>query len=180
MEYSLLKQIVPNRFYLPAGFSTHPTHYPGFDCINPGFGNVAQPYSFFVPSFFQPNPYLKTKQIPTDPKKDNEEKIEFEGKGSENTQSDVVNNSKSLEKTETEENVLDDLNSKKRKLLDTAIYESFTHPKKIKTESLLLTSQKNKKYDAIKDNKPSNVSQTSKQSKRQEQVKSVKHKFKFE
>ena len=81
MEFSLLKQIVPNRFYLPSSFSTHPSHQPGFDCINPGIGNVVQPFSFFVPTFFQSNPNLKSKRIPDEAPVTPH--IELEGKGNE-------------------------------------------------------------------------------------------------
>ena len=176
MEYSLLKQIVPNRFYLPSGIVTHPTHYPGFDCVNPGIANVAQPYSFFVPSFFQQNANLKIKQIPAEPVI---EKNELEGKGNvETDESQSRPEEKSSEKIAVRvENVLDELNEKKRKLLDSAIYESFTHPKKIKTESLSLISRKNQKVDAIKEAK---LSSNSLKTNKVLTSKQMKHKFKFE
>ena len=73
-----------------------------------------------------------------------------------------------LETQETDQNVINELNSKKRKLLDPTIYESFTHPKKIKTESLILSIPKTPKINK-------EVISTSKK-----QSNALKHKFKFE
>ena len=174
MEYSLLKQIVPNRSYFPLGISTHPTHFPGFDCINPGIGNVASPFSYFVPSHFKTNPNLQIKQQPA------QEVIipfEQEGKGPE---PDLTESDKSEEIESTSEDsqkILNQLNARKKKLLDEAIYESFLHPKKIKTETLHLKASPQKpiltKANQVKDKPlPLKLPNTKSQN--------LKHKFKFE
>ena len=167
MEFSLLKQIVPNRFYLPSSFSTHPSHQPGFNYINPGIGNVVQPFSFFVPTFFQSNPNLKSKRIPDEAPVTPH--IELEGKGNEIEETKPENVEKVDNESDADQNILDELNSKKRKLLDASIYESFTHPKKIKTESLILKSANSAKSSQ-------GVSST----KINKGPKEIKHKFKFE
>ena len=179
MEFSLLKQIVPNRFYFPSGISTHPTHYPGFDCINPGIGNVAQPYTFFVPTYFQSNTHTKIKNVPIEVQK-SDDLIEQDGKGSEESTENSANHpnpveeiSKKIQETDNnDKNVLDELNQRKRKLLDAAIYESFVHPKKIKTETLQLHPPKIQKHNL----QESTLNQT----KKILSSKPIKHKFKFE
>ena len=181
MEFSLLKQIVPNRFYFPSGISTHPTHYPGFDCINPGIGNVAQPYTFFVPTYFQSNTHTKIKNVPIEVQK-SDDLIEQDGKGSEESTENSANHpnpveeiSKKIQETDNnDKNVLDELNQRKRKLLDAAIYESFVHPRKIKTESLLLNKLNNPKVPT----KETLVSAP--KVNRTVPSKPIKHKFKFE
>ena len=175
MEYSLLKQIVPNRFYYPINFSAHPTHYPSFDCINPGVGNISSPFTYFVPSHFFSNPNLKTKNVPIDLMKE-ESLLQQEGKGDE-TKVDsnlvVVPDSKKLDSSTEEEEILNKLNENKRKNLDPAIYDSFLHPKKIKTETLKLqsTAPKLKSLNTEKIEKGAAVNTSNKK---------VMHKFKFE
>ena len=178
MEFSLLKQIVPNRFYFPTGISTNPTHYPGFDCINPGIGNVAQPFSYFVPTFSNSNANVKTKIIPTEVAQ-NDATFEQDGKGNDeiskdvSSQESVSSQENNLEKeSDSEKKILDELNAKKRKLLDSAIYESFVHPKKIKTETLQLNPPKIQKHNL----QESTLNQT----KKILSSKPIKHKFKFE
>lgn len=153
MEYSLLKLIVPNKSYYPISATAHASHFPSFDCVNPGIGNVASPYSYFVSSHFFSNPNLKTKFFSNDTKLDNEQ----EGGGKDVQKDKELNpeaSSSILQKNtedETEE-ILNELNAKKKKLLDQSIYESFLHPKKIKTEVLVLKknnqSDRKKKYFA--------------------------------
>ena len=170
MEYSLLKQIVPNRSYFPLGIATHPTHYPGFDCINPGIGNVASPYSYFVPSHFITNPNLQVKQKP----QLEHELIDTEqaGKGTETSQN-VETESEIEGGAEDTEKILSELNAKQKKLLDKAIYESFLHPKRIKTETVQLKPSVQKLKVNTKGQ--GNTEKISKSN-----VKEVKHKFKFE
>ena len=178
MEYSLLKQIVPNRSYFPLGISTHPTHFPGFDCVNPGIGNVTSPYSYFVPSHFQANPNLHVKQQP----KQLIEPVEQEGKGSESpelSKNDKISEIPEIESdngSEETEKILNLLNARKKKLLDTAIYESFLHPKKIKTETLHLKASAQK----TKVSKVSKAEQEKNMKLNNSQASSLKHKFKFE
>ena len=168
MEYSLLKQIVPNRFYYPSLSSAHPTHYPSFDCVNPGIGNVSSPFSYFVPSHFYSNPNVKQKAIPNN--QSNEAIIEQDGKGDETNIEALPSASDQDKKLDTEEEeILNELNQKKRKNLDPAIYKSFLHPKKIKTETL--------KLEAVgKKVRPTNTTEKLEKS----VGKKVVHKFKFE
>lgn len=176
MEYSLLKQIVPNRSYFPIGISTHPTHFPGFDCINPGIGNVASPFSYFVPTHFTTNPNLQVKnrdtqniETPESQEGKGKELIAKESQVTENAETEV-GNSASSSKDEESEKILNELNARKKKLLDSAIYESFLHPKRIKTEILHL-----KNVQKAKELKVPKIKVTEKTP-----LSNVKHKFKFE
>ena len=139
MEYNLLKQIVPNRSYLPYSFNFRQSSTPGFDCVIPGIGNVASPFTFFVPSYNPLHAHLKKKvtvQVTT---------VDQEGKGSDERESEDSKLPEQAQQSESslKKEILDELNKNKRKLLDEAIYESLVHPKKIKTETVLLRPEQN-------------------------------------
>ena len=188
MDYMLLKQIVPNRFYLPPTFSAHPTNYPGFDCVNPGIGNIASPYSFFVASHFMSNPNLRKKLVPSQ-EHSVVDKSAQEGNGAQEENADVTINNINENKiantienkkkvggngnSDDDEKILNSLNEHKRKLLDASIYESFVHPKKIKTETLSLNLPKSSKIKVA----PTKIQLKTSGS---NELKTLKHKFKFE
>lgn len=182
MEYSLLKQIVPNKAYFPIGATSHPSHFPGFDCVNPGIGNVASPFTYFVPSHSFSNPNIKVKKF----LREKDIVHEQEGRGDDTTkdedQEPLSTTSILPQSTDEEtEEILNKLNARKKKLLDQAIYESFLHPKKIKTEVLKLTHNNPKaksktKVEGVEHSKDKKISEIHKEHKE----KLIKHKFKFE
>jgi hypothetical protein len=125
MEYNLQKTIEQNIFHSIPN-STYPilTQYPATDFVNPGLGQVSRLYSFYVPLFAQKSSSYEIKKSSTDEEKDPIE-IEQTGMGEEDI-------------SETEDNILNQLNERKRKKMDDGVYDSFTHPKVFVTKKILL------------------------------------------
>ena len=78
-----------------------------------------------------------------------------------------------MESENDEEKILNELNAHKKRHLDSAIYESFLHPKKIKTETLVLNQKLAPKKEVAKKDTKSDSSKIISNEK-------IKHKFKFE
>ncbi len=147
MEYNLLKRIEPN-FVNPIANSTYPllTSTPAIDYINPGIGQISRLYSFYVPLFNNES----THKI--------EKETEQLGSGVDNNSE---NNSDIKTNEETDDTSFDPLvyNDRKRKQLGDAVFDSFMHPKFVKTKKISLENSEKKpkqvqrKTDNIKKSK---------------------------
>jgi hypothetical protein len=154
MEYNLLKTIEPNLgLQMCPVPNPHLTPYPAIDYVNPGLGQAARLYSFYVP--------LHSNQSPLNIDKKKDDALLQEGGSSEMTS------------VETSEDLNEDIdpiefNNRKRKLMGDAIQSSFMHPK-ILTDSLELEPQsKVKKKEVIMKSEPDRNKQ-----------RGLKHKFQF-
>ena len=153
MEYGLLKTLDQS----PSSSSfINITPFPSTDCITPGFGQVVNQFSLYIPIHQKPSLHTVVKSIES-------ESIELEkvqdGGGSIQAASNDSSNT---------DEILNKLNEKKRKLLDDSIYSSFLHPKLIKTETIPIQSAK--KVQKGKGVKQSNEIQP---------TKTLSHKFQF-
>lgn len=102
--------------------------YPATDFVNPGLGNIVRPFGLYVPLYLYNHTHKKVKE-------QSEQAVVQEGSGSNvNTRSEDTNQ----KPEELQDSVSDELNKKKRELLDDAIYQSFLHPRLIKTDTILL------------------------------------------
>lgn len=117
MEYNLQKTLNAQS----NSFSLHLTGFPSNDLVTPGFGQLVNHFSMYVPLNASPSIHTVVKE---------KEEILQEGRGADSAKND-------------EKKILDELNSKKRKLLEDPIYESFIHPKVIKTESIRIEKKVN-------------------------------------
>jgi hypothetical protein len=137
MEYNLQKTIEPNlkMHMCPSSSNPRLTAYPANDFINPGIGNISKLYSFYVP--------IHTQSFKHEIKKNGEENLKTDQLGGGDV--DI------LQKTESDETVLQKLNEKKRKLLGDAVFESFMHPKPFKTKKIELQTETEKQQ---KNSKP--------------------------
>jgi hypothetical protein len=162
MEYKLLKTIESNQANLLIPKQTMPrlTAYPLNNCVNPGLGQIARLYSFYVPLYSNPNLHSISKSEP------NVEALHQEGKGS-----DLEQESQPMSQISENDDNLNpiDYNEKKRKLMGAAIQDSFLHPKIIKTDKIVF----------VKDKKQSNSTPISLSS-GESVPKKIKHKFQFE
>jgi hypothetical protein len=170
MEYRLLKSIEPSQgILIPKETLPRLTPYPANNCVNPGLGQIARLYSFYVPLYSNPNLHSISKHE-ADVEPMNVEPLNQEGKGEDSTLDNTpqLQNDNEL-KDESNLNPID-FNEKKRKLMGTAVHESFLHPKIIKTDKILFTKQKlvNKGSSGTKSDK-SVLS-----------FKPIKHKFQFQ
>jgi hypothetical protein len=158
MEYNLLKTIEPNLGLMMSN-ETLPrlTAYPATDYVNPGLGQITRLFSFYVPLYTQRDLHLTQK-------KSGDVSAEMlEGKGEET--SDNKDNSQETEKnTEDSDDFIEQFNDLKRKKMDPGVFDSFHHPKKIKTDSITFAS--NSKTKTINHQSPKST-------------KNVKHKFQF-
>jgi hypothetical protein len=153
MEYQLLKTIEHSQsVIIPKETLPRLTPFPANNCINPGLGQIARLYSFYVPMYSRPNLHSVSKNIP------NVEPIEQEGKGE--TETDIEPSSENDTVTESinSDNEGDlnpiEYNERKRKLMGSAVQDTFLHPKMIKTNTIVLskTTVKNeKKTKLLKD-----------------------------
>jgi len=129
MEFRLLKQLDPtftsNVLEGPLSSS------PAVDFINPGLGNIVRPFGLYVPLYLYNQSHKKVKGK-------SEQIIEQEGAGKVPIASDIKE--KPAEKSE--DSVTSELNNKKKQLLDEAIYQSFLHPRVIKTDTIILKRNK--------------------------------------
>jgi hypothetical protein len=172
MEYRLLKSIEPTQgILLPKETLPRLTAYPANNCVNPGLGQIARLYSFYVPLHSNPNLHSISKNE-ADVEPLNVEPLNQEGKG-EDSVSDIKTNIPELQKDNeaNDESYLNpiDFNERKRKLLGSAVHESFLHPKIIKTDKIVFSKQKpvNKTTSATKSDKSVPP------------LKPIKHKFQF-
>ena len=125
MEYNLLKTIEPNLgLQMCPTRNPHLTPYPAIDYVNPGLGQVARLYSFYVPLYSNQSPFNIAKK--DDPA------ISQEGGSEEPISNDSIDNSMSVDPIE--------YNDKKRKLMGDGIQSSFMHPK-VLTETIDLGPQ---------------------------------------
>lgn len=148
--------------------------YPANNCVNPGLGQIARLYSFYVPMYSRPNLHSISKSEAN--VETNVELFEQEGKG-ENSSLDSTN----LEQVQSQINDADfkadsdlnptDFNERKRKMLGSAVQDSFLHPKIIKTDKIIFSNQR------VVNNVNSNKT---KMQKSVETSKPIKHKFQFQ
>jgi hypothetical protein len=169
MEYKLLKTIETNQMNLiPKQPLPRLTPYPSDNCVNPGLGQIARLYSFYVPLYSRSNLHTIKKHEP------NVEAVNQEGKGNE-TDEDLKNENPTFSQNESDlqnDNNLTplDYNERKRKLMDLGVHESFLHPKLIKTDKIVF-SKSHVKTDSKELNK---------NTEKKPNVKYLKHKFQFE
>jgi hypothetical protein len=135
MEYNLLKTIEPNLgLQMCPMQNPHLTPYPAIDYVNPGLGQAARLFSFYVP--------LHTNQSPFAIEKKENNAVLQEG------------GSKDSEFNETESNHDNDdpieFNNRKRKLMGDAIQSSFMHP--IVTDTIQLEPESKVKKKNIPTN----------------------------
>jgi hypothetical protein len=143
MEYNLLKTIEPNLgLQMCPHKNPHLTPYPAIDYVNPGLGQVARLYSFYVPLFSNQSPFNIAK------KDDNS--LSQEGGSEEQTSNESIEDTGSIDPIE--------FNERKRKLMGDAIQSSFMHPK-VLTDKIDLEPQSKvrKKNHNIKTEKGQNV-----------------------
>jgi hypothetical protein len=162
MEYNLLKTIEPN-LGLRMCPSQNPrlTPYPAVDYVNPGLGQAARIFSFYVP--------LHTNQSTYTIEKKEDEALSQEGGSQESTSKD--SNSTSFDDAMHDNNIDPiEFNSRKRKLMGDGIQSSFMHPK-IVTGTIELEPQSKVKKKNITV-KPEEKNKTGK-------GQTVKHKFQF-
>jgi hypothetical protein len=172
MEYRLLKTIESSQFsLLPKETLPRLSAYPANNCVNPGLGQIARLYSFYVPLYSNRSLHSISKNEPN--VEPNVEAIDQEGTGNDLDVGETK--TEQLNKEEKSDENLDDIdlnpiefNERKRKLLGPAVHESFIHPKLIKTNKIIFpqTNKSNQKNTT----KEIPVSET----------KHVKHKFQFQ
>jgi hypothetical protein len=173
MEYRLLKSIEPQGVLMPKEKLPRLTAYPANNCVNPGLGQIARLYSFYVPMYSNPSLHSISKsEANVEP---NVELFDQEGKGENST--DTSNN----EQVESQINNANfradsdlnpsDFNERKRKMLGSAVQESFLHPKIIKTDKIVFSNQR------IVNKVNSNQTQVHKSV---DTSKPIKHKFQFQ
>ena len=111
MEYNLLKQIVPNRSYLPQTFNFRQSSLPAFDCITPGIGSIASSFTFFVPTYNPLNVHLKKKVTV-----ENTTVVAAiqEGKGSESDEPEHKSENLNESESNLKKDILDELNKTKQ------------------------------------------------------------------
>lgn len=135
MEYNLQKKIENNLGYLfPKSYHLHITPYPNVDYVNPGVGCSARLHSIYVP-IFSKNPY--------EIKKTDQEVLNMEGKGTEQTIDGARDESEALEDNKMEQENPESYNERKRKLLGDGVFDSFQSPKIKTIKTDLKTLQKN-------------------------------------
>jgi hypothetical protein len=168
MEYKLLKTIQSAQGGLLVPKETMPrlTAYPANNCVNPGLGQIARLYSFYVPLYSRSNLHTISKIEP------NVDALLQEGKGDESEQkiAESVN-----DVLDTDDNNLNPIeyNDRKRKLMGDAVQESFLHPKLIKTDKIVFSKAKpQSKTQPVKSSIFLNTNQLP--------PKQIKHKFQFE
>ncbi len=134
--------------------STHPrlSQFPATDFVNPGLGQIARLYSFYVP--MQSNYSLLTinKKV---------EENNQEGSGIDKSTYDEVDLDTNSDNSDTfsSDNIDPvEYNNRKRKLLGDGVQSSFMNPKPIKTGLLQLDSvnktKKLKTNNLVQDSKP--------------------------
>jgi len=169
MEYRLLKTIESSQLtLLPKETLPRLTSYPANNCVNPGLGQIARLYSFYVPLYSNHSLHSISKKEP------NVEPVD-EQEGAGNIDMDITKPDLETEQKPKENNVDEfdlnpiEFNEKKRKLLGAAVHESFIHPKLIKTNKISFSKQN------VTNEKQVDVRKTSVNEKNP-----VKHKFQFE
>jgi hypothetical protein len=162
MEYNLLKTIEPNQNVLvPKETMPRLTPYPANNCVNPGLGQIARVYSFYVPLYTRPSIHSISKNEP------NVEAMFQEGKGEESQSDEEIPTTSALSQNDDKDINPIDFNERKRKLMGIGVHESFLHPKFIKTDKIVFSKELRKT-----ESKPK-VTQVTK-------PKEIKHKFQFE
>jgi hypothetical protein len=169
MEYRLLKTIEPNLgINVPNEMMPRLTPYPATDFVNPGLGQIARLFSFYVP--------LHVKSLHSQNK--NEPNVEAQlQEGSGNIDHEDANKSEneidSGSENLSEQNIDADpieYNEMKRKKMGFAVHDSFLHPKFIKTDKILLASPTSSKTP-VKKMKTTKTESNA--------TKTIKHKFQF-
>ncbi len=173
MEYRLLKSIEPSQGTLiPKEKLPRLTAYPANNCVNPGLGQIARLYSFYVPLYSNPNLHSISKHE-ADVEPMNIEPLNQEGKG-EDSSLDIETNAPQLQNDNEakDESYLNPINfnERKRKLMGSAVHESFLHPKIIKTDKIVFSKQKS----------VNNLTSGTKSDKSVVSLKPIKHKFQFQ
>jgi hypothetical protein len=154
MEHNLQKNI-GSSFLAPIANSTYPilSSFPANDFVNPGLGQISRLYSFYVPLFNNnQSTYKIEKEIAS-------ENIEQLGAGN-----GVTNKTKEVDNS----NDIDDpisFNEQKRKRLGDDVFDSFMHPKFVKTKKISIQ------------NNPTHLKKTKSHS--EKKTKNVNHQFKF-
>lgn len=112
--------------------------FPSLDFVNPGIGNIIQPYGLFVPMHVHGSSHKKTKLKSLS----NEENFSNQEGGGDTKE--IPKDESSMKKEEEDKiRVVDQLNqSIKEKLSDDGIYESFLHPRAIKTGTIVLKRER--------------------------------------
>jgi hypothetical protein len=110
MEYNLLKTIEPNLGLQMCPIrNPHLTPYPAIDYVNPGLGQAARLFSFYVP--------LYSNQSPHNIHKEEDNSILQEGGSRDPDTNDDID----IDPVE--------FNNRKRKLMGDGVQSSFMHPK---------------------------------------------------
>ncbi len=166
MEFRLLKTIeATQRTLLPKETLPRLTAYPANNCVNPGLGQIARLYSFYVPLYSNRNLHSISKNAP------DVDAVDQEGSGI-----DPQEEQKNDDQFSTDNDIhLNPVafNEKKRKLLGSAVQESFLHPKVIKTNKIIFSKDKNEKVADDSKTKQSKTMQS------KNPPKLIKHKFQF-
>ena len=164
MEYNLLKTIEPNLGLQMCPIrNPHLTSYPAIDYVNPGLGQAARLFSFYVPLYANQSPFNIVKE--------QDQAMSQEGGSIDSNPSDSISDSI--------DNNFDpiEFNNRKRKLIGEGVQSSFMHPKiitgkidlepqsKVKKKNVTVKSENEK----IKVGKGHNVGKGQ----------NVKHKFQF-
>jgi len=166
MEYRLLKTIESSQpLLLPKETMPRLTPYPANNCVNPGLGQIARLYSFYVPLYSKSHLHEIHKNKPN--VEEAHLSLNQEGKGQEEKIQTALETPENSE-TKNEDDELNpiEFNERKRKQLGSAIQESFLHPKVIKTDTILLQKPK-KQTKSVSENQDNN------------KLKPLKHKFQF-
>ncbi len=172
MEYNLLKTIEPNLGLQMCPIrNPHLTPYPAIDYVNPGLGNAARLYSFYVPLYTNQSPFNISKKEDNSISQERDltaEAISQEGGSMDAEQSTNDNNSFTEKMSDSFVDPVE-FNNRKRKIMGDAIQSSFMHPKVLTGKLNFEPVSKVKKRDI-------SVKVENKIGKGQ----SVKHKFKFD
>jgi hypothetical protein len=161
MEYNLLKTIEPNLgLQMCPTRNPHLTPYPAVDYVNPGLGQAARLFSFYVPLYNNLSPFNIVKE-------QNNSSVEQEG-GSKDQSADnepvSFGSDRNIDPIE--------FNDRKRKLMGDGIQSSFMHPK-IVTDTINLEPQSKVKRKTETVSLKSEKMKTGK-------GQNVKHKFQFD
>jgi len=129
MEFNLLKHIEKPLGHFPPNLHILQSSSHATDFVNPGVGNVNKKYSVFVPLHSAVLPTHTSSKV----KSDSSPALDQKGFGEIASKPPAAGDSN--HKSEKPEDEVEQLNSRKRKLVGDEIFESFMNPK-VKTSVL--------------------------------------------
>jgi hypothetical protein len=182
MEYNLIKTIQPNLHHLIISTHTYPrlTPYPACNFVNPGMGNIAKLYSFYVPLFNDTFPHLiqKKSNLEDEVTKDKSDQI---GGGNEKfANEEKLKPEPSQDETENDDSNPIEFNDSKRAKLGDVVQNAFLHPKFV-TKTLELPTKEHQKKNSSPQESNSYIASTKSGNgvKKRKHTEPVDHKFQF-